>query len=166
MTLKLLRAALAATALLVLPIFLGSRAQAEPPGQPDSDKAVLASLLDEFLAGASINDAAIHNRFWAKDLIYTSSSGRRFGKAELMLSVGGAEPADPEPAIRYRAEAVDIRLFGNTAVVAFTLVADDPTSDRDLRYYNTGTFVRREQQWRAVAWQATRIPMETEPKSP
>jgi hypothetical protein len=27
-----------------------------------------------------------------------------------------------------------------------------------MNYYNTGTFVNRNSQWQAVAWQATRIP--------
>jgi hypothetical protein len=26
------------------------------------------------------------------------------------------------------------------------------------QYFNTGTFLKREGEWRAVAWQATRIP--------
>ena len=37
-----------------------------------SDEEVLTGMLNEFLAGASINDAAAHDRFWAEDLVYTS----------------------------------------------------------------------------------------------
>ena len=48
------------------------------------DKAELTALLSEFLDGATRNDAAIHNKYWADELIYTSSGGTRFGKAELM----------------------------------------------------------------------------------
>jgi len=39
--------------------------------QTAPDAAELAKLLNDFLAGASRNDAAIHERFWADDLIYT-----------------------------------------------------------------------------------------------
>ena len=50
---------------------------------------------------------------------------------------------------------------GDTAVVAFRLVAVS-TGDNDRRgeqhYFNTGTFRRLGDGWRAVAWQATRIP--------
>ena len=48
------------------------------------DTAELNRMLNECLAGASVNDAAAHDRFWAEDLIYTSSNGERFGKAEIM----------------------------------------------------------------------------------
>ena len=37
----------------------------------------LTALLEEFLDGASRNDVAVHERFWADDLIHTSSSGLR-----------------------------------------------------------------------------------------
>ena len=42
----------------------------------------LTALLHEFLAGAG--DAAAHERFWADELVYTSSSGTRTSKAEIM----------------------------------------------------------------------------------
>ena len=45
--------------------------------------AELTRMLDAFLAGAAANDAAVHDRFWAEDLIYTGSAGRRIGKADL-----------------------------------------------------------------------------------
>jgi len=54
----------------------------------DDSAAALHSLLDNFLAGATINDAAVHERFWADDLVYTSSAGARFGKAEIMSGLG------------------------------------------------------------------------------
>jgi hypothetical protein len=31
-------------------------------------------------------------------------------------------------------------------------------------YFNTGTFVKRDNKWQAVAWQATKIPAEFEEK--
>lgn len=43
------------------------------------DRAVLEALLNRFLAGASVNDVATHDRFWADDLVYTSSNGTRLG---------------------------------------------------------------------------------------
>src|SRR5215470_9068643 len=55
---------------------------------PDADE--LTRLLKEFLAGPSQNDAATHDRFWAEDLIYTGSSGRRIGKADIMRDMRSA----------------------------------------------------------------------------
>src|SRR5258705_3266467 len=55
--------------------------------QTAPDAAELTKLLNEFLAGASHNDAAVHDRFWAEDVIYTGSAGKRRGKAENMWDV-------------------------------------------------------------------------------
>jgi hypothetical protein len=118
------------------------------------DKAVLTSLLDEFLAGATRNDAAIHDKYWADELIYTSSSGTRFGKAELMQGVtsrGMLTPQEIETV--YDSEDVRIMQYGDTAVVAFVLVGRSGKETK--RYLNSGTFVKRDGNWQAVNWHAT-----------
>ena len=55
-----------------------------------------------------------------------------------------------------------MRQYGDVAVVAFRLVAESRDAADDAlvatRYFNTGTFLRRHGEWRAVAWQATKIP--------
>jgi ketosteroid isomerase-like protein len=122
----------------------------------------LTALLNEFLAGASRNDALVHDRFWAEDLIYTSASGRRIGKADILgglRSPSAPRPAGPTPT--YAAEDVRIQPYGDMAVVAFRLLA---TTRKDgqvqvARYLNTGLFRAREGRWQAVAWQATRLPL-------
>ena len=54
----------------------------------------LSALIHEFMDGASRNDAAVHQRFWAEDLVYTSSAGKRFGKAEILAGMSPqAEPS-------------------------------------------------------------------------
>lgn len=118
------------------------------------DKAELTTLLAEFLDGATRNDAAIHDKYWADELIYTSSGGIRFGKAELMQSVTsrGLLKADEIKTV-YDSENVRIMQYGDTAVVAFVLVARAGVDTK--RYLNSGTFVRKNGQWQAVNWQAT-----------
>ena len=54
-----------------LPVF------GEPSPAPDA--ADLTKLLNEFLNGASHNDVTAHERFWADELIYTRSAGKRLG---------------------------------------------------------------------------------------
>lgn len=129
---------------------------------PASETETLASLLDEFLAGASVNDAAVHDRFWSEDLVYTSSNGTRRGKAEIMAGLAGEEASgDSGPGVVYTAEDVEIDLYGTTAVVAFRLVGlpqGDTAEGGGSQYFNTGTFLKREGRWEVVAWQATRIP--------
>jgi ketosteroid isomerase-like protein len=135
------------------------------PAQAAPDAAELTRLLNEFLAGASRNDAAIHDKFWADDLIYTRSAGVRTNKAEIMKGLKTAPPPKPDdPKITYTAEDIHIQQYGNTAIVAFRLVGT--TVDKGLtqvtQFLNTGTFLKRKGKWQAVAWQATRIPISEE----
>lgn len=126
----------------------------------DSDEMALTAMLNEFLAGASVNDTHAHDRFWAEELVYTSSRGLRFGKAEIMDGLGSdGESEREEPSVVYSAEDIRIRQYGDTAVVAFRLLGTLQDDSGDvLEYFNTGTFVKRSGEWRVVAWQATVIP--------
>lgn len=131
-------------------------------GQSDRASNELTALLDEFLAGAGRNDAAIHDKFWASDLIYTRSAGSRITKDELMKGVRSAPAPKPgDPVTIYTSEDIQIRAYGNAAVVAFKLVGKTTKADGSSEvseYLNTGTFVKRAGSWQAVAWQATAIP--------
>ena len=127
------------------------------------DEAALKDLLAEFLDGASRNDAAVHDRFWADDLIYTRSAGVRIGKTELMEGVRSAPPPAPDDATSvFTAEDVRVRQYGETAVVAFRLIGTTTEGKATERseYLNTGTFVKRDGRWQVVAWQSTRVPAE------
>lgn len=119
-------------------------------GAASSDEATLRRMLDEFLVGASRNDSTVHARFWAEDLIYTSSLGKRMGKADILRDVNSPSNT-AEPPVTYTAQDVQVRLYGKTAVIAFRLVT------QEQQYFNTGTFVKRDGRWQAVAWQATKI---------
>ena len=142
-----------AMVLCVLGLAVLGASPAPPPAAAE-----LKALLDEFLAGASRNDAAVHDRFWSEDLVYTGSSGKRRGKAELMNDVRTAPSPRPGSSIVYSAEDVSIRQYGDTAVVAFRLVGTTTADGKTevAHYLNTGTFVRRAGRWQAVAWQATK----------
>jgi len=132
---------------------------------PAADEAELARLLREFLTGASRNDAAAHERFWAEDLIYTGSSGKRIGKADILADVRAPQGPHPaESATAYTAEDIRIQQYGDTAIVAFRLVGTNDSGGRTqvTRYLNTGTFLRRKGTWQAVSWQATKAPRSEE----
>ena len=130
-----------------------------------TDVEEITSMLHHFLGNSSTE--AAHQRFWADDLVYSSSAGLRFGKAEILAgyeSSGEEEEAstsDEEPPMVYSGEEVDVRVYGDMAVVAFKLVGT-PTNEAAgadvLYYYNTGTFLKRDGIWQVVAWQATKIP--------
>ncbi len=123
--------------------------------------------MHEFLAGASRNDVAMHDRFWAEDLIYTGSAGRRIGKADLMREVRAETTAQPtDETATYTAEDIRIQQYGTTAIVAFRLVGVTKKGEvtETANYLNTGTFLKRDGKWQAVSWQATKIPKADDPK--
>lgn len=130
--------------------------------QESNEKMMLKNLLDDFLEGASNNNAEIHDRFWAEDLIYTSSNGERVTKNDIMNGLRDDEDSMNSEIPDYHAEDVQIRLYGEMAVIAFKLVAVSGTTrgEQIMEFYNTGTFQKRDGDWKAVAWQATRIPQE------
>jgi ketosteroid isomerase-like protein len=146
--------------LLVLPF-------AAPAAEPAPAAEELTELLEYFLDGASRDDIAAHQRFWADDLIYTRSAGVRTNKAEILESLRAAPEAPEGPPVRYSAEDIRIQQYGDTAIVAFRLVGRTGTAERPetLAFLNTGTFLKRDGEWRAVAWQATRE-AEPEPAPP
>lgn len=127
-----------------------------------SDIEEITALLQDFLANS--HKEAAHERFWDEDLVYSSSAGLRFGKAEIMEGFdsdpGETEDANEEPQVTYSGEEIDVRLYGDTAVVAFKLVGtptDTASGAEVLYYFNTGTFLKRDGVWRVIAWQATKI---------
>ena len=147
------RALCSAAAILFLT--MAASAQTAP------DAVELTTLLKEFLAAASHNDAAMHDRFWAEDVIYTGSAGKRRGKAEIMRDVRAAPaPKLGDPATVYSAEDIRIQQYGKTAIVAFRLVATIELDAKRtvMNYLNSGTFLKRKGKWQVVCWQSTKVP--------
>jgi hypothetical protein len=129
--------------------------------QEAPDARELTNLLEQFLDGASENNIQIHERFWADDLIYTSSLGVRMTKKDILdglknLSSSGQQESSPV----YSAEDIQIQQYGTTAVVAFRLVAVTGNGKKKeiSEYLNSGTFLNRDGRWQAINWQATKIP--------
>jgi ketosteroid isomerase-like protein len=142
--------------LLFADLTLMAGAQPEPSAPASAE---LTKLLTDFLVGASGNDATMHDRFWADDVIYTSALGERRGKPEIMSRVRAARPPQAtETKSNYSAEDIRIHQYGNTAIVAFRLVNRVEKDGRTEieKYFNTGTFLKRSGKWQVVAWQATK----------
>lgn len=133
----------------------------EPATAVDRTRAEITALLTSFLSPEQNPTRAAHERFWADDLVYTSSAGKVTNKAEILKSfdespkAAKAEASEPEPV--YSAEDVLVRPYGDMAALTFRLVAR--AADGSVQYYrNSGTFLRRDGQWQAITWQATRVP--------
>ncbi len=146
-------------AIIILGLAAGPQAQTAP------DAGELTRLVKEFLDGVSRNDAGMHDRFWAEDLIYTGSSGRRIGKADIMRDQRLAQAPKPgDRATTYSAEDIRIQQYGSTAIVAFRLVGVSSRQGKveTANYLNTGTFLKRNGKWQVVSWQATKMPRSEE----
>jgi ketosteroid isomerase-like protein len=148
---------------VLLSLACALRAQTNAPDAPE-----LTKLLRDFLAGAGRNDAAMHDRFWAEDLIYTGSAGSRKGKADIMREVRAEGPPKPgDEAVVYSAEDIRIQQYDDTAIVAFRLVSTTTGkegSKKIANYLNSGTFLKRNGKWQVVNWQATKMPEKPEAK--
>ena len=152
-----LLAGLAVLCFSVAPLLRADDAKAP---SPDQTKADITALVTEFLAKNS--DPAQHARFWAEDLVYTSSGADVFNKAKIIKEVSAAAAAAKDakeagPTATYAAEDILVRPYGTTAALTFRLVAN--FGDGKHTYFrNSGTFLYRNGQWQAVTWQATKIP--------
>lgn len=112
----------------------------------------VTETVNHFLA--TVSSKATHQAFWADDLIYTSSTGDRFGKSSIVDDMkDGTQQEGQSP---YSAEDLHVNFYGSTAVVTFKLVLKD--DDNHKNYFNTGVLVKRDNRWQAVTWQATVIP--------
>lgn len=169
------------SARLLLFVFVGAGASSSVGAEPTSTSAgdaertrgEITELLNWFLSPEANPTRAAHERFWADDLVYTSSAGKVTNKAEILSSFAvtatsatsaasadaaqvNAEPAKPaEPETVYSAEEIQVRPYGEMAALNFRLVGRAP--DGTTTYYrNSGTFLRRDGRWQAITWQATR----------
>ncbi|MBU2527424.1 MAG: nuclear transport factor 2 family protein [Bacteroidetes bacterium] len=136
-------------------VFLGVH---KSSAQQNSDSKQLTELLHQFMIGASNNDRQTHENFWAEDLIYTSSNGTRFGKAQIMAGFENEPETSNTPKTTYTADDIQINVYDDMAIVAFKMKGQ--TGEALQYYYNSGTFLKRNNRWQVVNWQATKIPQQ------
>ena len=160
---RILRPVRGSLLLLVLPAVLAAAAayggDANPPAA-ERTRTEISAMLTTFLTPAVNNTAAGHERFWADDLVYTSSTGKVMSKADIMKSFAEEPKAEPgkkaEPGPVFTAEDIVVRPYGDMAALTFRLVEHDP--DGKISYFrNSGTFLLRHGKWQAITWQATRV---------
>jgi len=119
----------------------------------------LTTMLRRFLVDAAQGNVAGFETFFGDDVIYTRSAGVVTNKAEILKNVASLRPT-PESKTTYSAEDVTVHEYGDTAIVAFRLVARTEHPDGKIEtgnYRNTGTFLRRNGRWQVVAWQSTKM---------
>jgi len=135
-------------------------AQAKPAASPQ-DAAITQQVTERvryFLANVPKNDPAVFQDFFADDVIYTRSVGVTVTKADIIKNIDVRATADPQAT--YDADDFTVHPYGEMAVVNFRLIMHGTENGKAVTNYfrNTGTFLKRNGKWQAVAWQATKVP--------
>jgi hypothetical protein len=147
-------------ALVALSCFMTTSAAYGADVNPQQTRSEITQMLTTFLTPAVNNSIAGHERFWADDLVYTSSAGKVMSKADILKSfpedLKPKSEQHPEARAVFSAEDILVRPYGDMAALTFRLAEHDP--DGKISYFrNSGTFLLRNGKWQAITWQATRV---------
>jgi len=130
-------------------------AHAQSDAAPSKEE--LISLIKAFLKDVPNNDQATFDRFFADDVVYTRGSGLLITKKDILADTG--KTTVPRANATFSGTEFTVHQYGDTAVVNFRLVMHATENDKPVtrEFRNTGTFMKRNGRWQAVAWQATPI---------
>src|SRR5947209_4966577 len=123
-----------------------------PPAQAE-----LVALVRDFLKNVSKNERSTLDRFFANDILYTRGTGQVITKKDILSDTENSTV--PRANATYEGQDFQVHQYGDLAVVNFRLIMHATENDKPVtrRFRNTGTFMKRNGQWQAVAWQATPI---------
>ena len=117
----------------------------------------LIALIQNFLKDVPRNERATFDRFFADDVIYTRGTGEVVTKKDILADTGNSTA--PRAKATYEGQDFQVHQYGDLAVVNFRLVmhATEESNPLTRAFRNTGTFMKRNGAWQAIAWQATPI---------
>lgn len=123
----------------------------------NQDQKQLIGLIREFLKDVPGNQRATFDRFFAVDIIYTRGTGQVITKKDILADTGNSTA--PRANATYEGQDFQVHQYGDVAIVNFRLVMHASENDKPVTrtFRNTGTFMKRNGQWQAIAWQATPI---------
>ena len=149
----------AVAALLPMMALAQSNAQAtKPAGSQDATTQQVTQLVRDFLANVPKNDPKVFQEFFADDVIYTRATGLTVSKVDILRNIDVRSTNDPQ--MTFEGDDFTVHPYGEMAVVNFRLIAHNTENGKPttVHYRNTGTFLKRNGKWQAVAWQATKAP--------
>ena len=122
-----------------------------------AEKQELITLVQNFLKNVPNNERATFDRFFADEIIYTRGTGQVITKNDILSDTGNSTASRANAT--YDGEDFQVHKYGNFAVVNFRLVMQASEDNKPVTrtFRNTGTFMKRNGQWQAIAWQATPI---------
>jgi ketosteroid isomerase-like protein len=118
----------------------------------------VTQLVRNFLANVPKNDPKVFQEFFADDVIYTRAVGVTVTKADILKNIDVR--ATNEPQATFEADDFTVHPYGDVAVANFRLIMHNNEGGKATTVYfrNTGTFIKNNGKWQAVAWQATKVP--------
>ncbi len=118
----------------------------------------LEQRVRDFLANVPKNDKKVFEDFFADDVIYTRSAGVTVTKSDIITNIGVRAANEPEAT--FDSDDFTVHPYGDFAVVNFRLIMHNAVNGKPetATFRNTGTFMKRNGKWQAVAWQATKVP--------
>ncbi len=118
----------------------------------------LEQRVRDFLANVPKNDKKVFEDFFADDVIYTRSAGVTVTKADIITNIGVRAANEPEAT--FDSDDFTVHPYGDFAIVNFRLIMHSTVNGKQetATFRNTGTFMKRNGKWQAVAWQATKVP--------
>jgi ketosteroid isomerase-like protein len=124
--------------------------------QDSADTTRLEEIQRELATAWVARDRATIERLIAPDWTVTHVEGQRLTRPEVFRMMFETDANQMEPST---VDEIDVRLFGDAAVVTGRTHARGSLSGvpYDMRLRFTDVFVRRSDQWQAVASHATRI---------
>ena len=117
----------------------------------------LTKLIQDFLRDVPKNERVTFDQFFADDVIYTRGTGQVISKKDILADTGNSTV--PRANATFTGEDFTVHEDGDIAIVNFRLVMHATENEKPVTrtFRNTGTFVKRNGRWQAVAWQATPI---------
>jgi ketosteroid isomerase-like protein len=147
--------------LLVVTVMIASAtlALSQTPGKDTSaDEARIRQLNEESGEAQIKRDIAALDRMLADDFILTRANGAVVNKAQNLADVQAGDRSFTS----YKSDDVRVRLYGDAAVLTGQVTSSVTYKGQDFsgRFRYTKVFVKRDGQWRIVAWQATLMPQQ------
>ena len=101
-------------------------------------------------------DAAVRNRLWSDDLVFTSPNGHMTNKTQRLA---GQKPSAQSAQLANINDEVKVRVYGNTAVVTVlsTWKGKAGTQEFSDQYQATHVWVKQRGKWQLVAAHVTPV---------
>jgi ketosteroid isomerase-like protein len=142
----------------LLPMMALAQASKPAAGPQDATTQQVTQMVRDFLSNVPKNDPKVFQEFFADDVIYTRAVGVTVAKADILKNIDARATSAPEAS--FEADDFTVHSYNDMAVVNFRLIAHNTENGKPttIYYRNTGTFLKRNGKWQAVAWQATKVP--------